>query len=334
MKAQVLTRIDSIENKPLIYKTVEDPKLKPDQVLIRIKACGVCRSNLHMIEGEFQEFGIPSKLPIIPGHEITGVIEDLGKDVEGFEIGQRVGVQVLYESCRRCEYCITGRENLCLSIEGTGETVDGGYAELIAAPYDFIYELPDNLGFEEAAPLFCPGVTAYHAVRRAGIRFGQKVAIIGIGGVGHMSLQFAKLAGAETVAIDKADAQLRLAEELGADHTALASEVEELISKIGKVDVVMVHAPSQKAIDQTTSIVKRGGTILMGVLGNMRIKFPEEHSIIGSVIGSRYDMRETLRIASLGKVKVRWKAYNLSDASEILLKLKKGEIVGRAVLTP
>ncbi|MEM2876135.1 MAG: alcohol dehydrogenase catalytic domain-containing protein [Candidatus Bathyarchaeia archaeon] len=334
MKAQVLTRIAPIESEPLIYKTVEDPKLESNHVLIRIRACGVCRSNLHMVEGEFKEFGVPSKLPIIPGHEVTGVVEELGEDVEGFEVGQRVGVQVLYESCRRCDMMETLRENLCLSRKATGETVDGGYAELIAAPYDFIYELPDNLGFEEAAPLFCPGVTAYHAVKRAGVRFGQKVAVIGIGGVGHMSLQFAKLAGAETIAIDKAEAQLKLAEELGADHTCLASEVEDLTSKVGKMDVVMVHAPSQRAVDQATNIVKRGGIILMGVLGNARIKFPEEYSVVGSVIGPRYDMMETLRIASMGKVKVRWKSYSLSDANDVLLKLKKGEIVGRAVLTP
>ncbi len=135
-----------------------------------------------MIEGEFKEFGIPAKLPIIPGHEITGVIEEQGKDVKGFKVGERVGVQVLYESCRVCEYCITGRENLCLSRKATGEVVNGGYAEYIAAPHDFIYTLPSNIGFEEGASLFCPGVTAYRAVKRAGIRFGQRVAIIGIGG--------------------------------------------------------------------------------------------------------------------------------------------------------
>ena len=226
MKAQLCTRIDKIENKPLSYETVDDPKLEPNQVLIRIKACGVCHSNLHMIEGEFKEFGIPAKLPIIPGHEITGVIEEHGKDAKGFEVGERVGVQVLYESCRTCEYCITGRENLCLSRKATGEAVDGGYAEYIAAAYDFIYNLPDNIGYEEGASLFCPGVTAYRAVKRAGVKFGQRVAVIGIGGVGHMSLQFAKLAGAETIAIDKSEVQLKLAEDFGSDYAFLADDAE------------------------------------------------------------------------------------------------------------
>lgn len=332
MKAQLCMRIDEIEKKPLSYETVGDPEPDSNQALIRIKACGVCRSNLHMIEGEFKEFGIPAKLPIIPGHELTGIIEELGSEVKGFEIGERVGVQVLYESCRTCEYCITGRENLCLNRIATGESVDGGYAEYIAAPYDFIYKLPDNIGFEEAAPLFCPGVTAYRAVRRAGVSFGKRVAIMGIGGVGHMSLQFANLAGAETIAVDISESHLKLAEKIGSDHALLADDVDGYVSETGKVDVVMVHAPSQKAITQARRIVKRGGTILMGVLGNMRIVFPEEYSVITSVIGSRQDMRDTLQIASTGKVKVEWSSYSLSDASDVLLKLKQGKIVGRAVL--
>lgn len=334
MKAQFCTRIDKIENRPLSYKTIDKPKLEQNQVLIKIKACGVCRSNLHMIEGEFKEFGIPAKLPIIPGHEISGVIEELGKEVKGFTVGERVGVQVLYESCRTCEYCITGRENLCLSGKSTGEIVDGGYAEYIAAPFDFIYKLPDNIGFEEGAPLFCPGVTAYRAVKRAGVKIGQRVAVIGTGGVGLMSLQFANVAGAETIAIDKVEDHLESAKDLGSDHTFLADSIEDYISKTGKVDVVMVHAPSQKAIDQATRIVKRGGVILMAVLGNVRIAFPEEYSVISSVVGSRQDVKETLKIASMGKVEVKWKAYPLGEASDVLLKLKKGKITGRAVLVP
>jgi propanol-preferring alcohol dehydrogenase len=216
----------------------------------------------------------------------------------------------------------------------TGEVVDGGYAEYIVVPFDFVYKLPDSIGFEEGAPLFCPGVTAYRAVAKAGIKFGQRVAIIGIGGVGHMSLQFAKLAGAETIAIDKLEDHLKLAEELGSDHTFIADDVENFVSKTGKMDVVMVHAPSQKAVDQAVRIVKRGGIILMSVLGDIRIVFPDEYSVVSSVIGSRQDMKETLKIASTGKLKVRWQPYKLSEASDVLLKLKQGRIVGRAVLTP
>jgi Zn-dependent alcohol dehydrogenases len=334
MRAYLCTRVGDIESGVMSYDDVPDPRPGDSQVLIRIKACGVCHSNLHMIEGEFKVFGIPAKLPIIPGHEIAGVVEEVGRDVRGFERGERVGVQVLYESCRTCEYCLTGNENLCLERKTTGESVDGGYAEYIVAPHDFIYKLPDNIGFEEAAPLFCPGVTAYRAVRRAGIRLGQKVAIIGVGGVGHMSLQFARLAGAEIVAVDRAEAQLSLARELGAEHALLSEEVEDFVKNNGKFDVVMVHAPSQKAVDQATRIVKRGGTILMAVLGRVEVIFPEEVKIVPSVIGSRQDMKETLKIASTGKIKVKYATYKLNEAEQVLTKLKKGEIIGRAVLTP
>ncbi len=328
------TRVGDIESGVMSYGDVPEPRPEDDQVLIRIRACGVCHSNLHMIEGEFRAFGIPAKLPIIPGHEVAGVVEEVGKNVRGFEAGDRVGVQVLYESCRTCEYCLTGSENLCLERRTTGESVDGGYAEYIVAPYDFVYRLPDNLGFEEAAPLFCPGVTAYRAVRRAGIRLGQKVAIIGIGGVGHMSLQFAKLAGAETTAVDRAEPQLSLARELGAEHALLSEQVEDFVREKGKFDVVMVHAPSQKAVEQASRIVKRGGTILMAVLGQVEVIFPEEIEIIPSVIGSRQDMKDTLRIAATGKIKVKYTAYKLNEAEQVLTKLKKGQIIGRAVLTP
>jgi propanol-preferring alcohol dehydrogenase len=334
MKAYLCTRVGDIESGVMSYGDVPDPRPADNQVLIKIKACGVCHSNLHMIEGDFKVFGIPAKLPIIPGHEIAGVVEEVGKDVKGFGVGDRVGVQVLYESCRTCEYCLSGNENLCLERKGTGESVDGGYAEYIVAPYDFIYRLPDNLGFEEAAPLFCPGVTAYRAVKRAGVRLGQRVAVIGVGGVGHMSLQFAKLAGAETAAIDRSNAQLSMARELGADHILLSEQVEDFVKEKGKFDIVMVHAPSQKAVDQATKIVKRGGTILMAVLGQVNIMFPEEIKIVPSVIGSRQDMKETLKIASTKKIKVKYTSYKLSEAEQVLTKLKKGQIIGRAVLTP
>ncbi|MCW4002686.1 MAG: alcohol dehydrogenase catalytic domain-containing protein [Candidatus Bathyarchaeota archaeon] len=335
MNAQLLTRLDKIENHPLTYTTVPDPKPAPDQVLIKIKACGVCYSNLSMIEGEFKPiFGIPTKLPIIPGHEITGIIQETGNRTSEFKRGDRVGVQVLWQTDGTCEFCRTGRENICINRQTTGETVDGGYAEYLTAPSSFVYRLPENLVFEESAPLFCPGITAYHAVKRAKVQFGQKVAVIGIGGVGHMSLQFAKLAGAETIAVDTSEDKLKLAKDIGADHALTVMEVEDFAAKTGKPDVVMVHAPSQKAVDQALRLVKRGGTVLLSVLGYARIFFPEEHAIIGSVIGTRQDMDETLRLASKGKVKVDWKAYKLSQAEEVLVKLKQGRIVGRAILVP
>ncbi len=334
MKAQLCTRIDKIENHPLIYTTVPDPKPLPDQVLIKVKACGVCYSNLHMIEGELKQFGVPAKLPIIPGHEVTGEIAEVGATAKGFTVGDRVGVQVLWKTDGTCEFCLSGRENLCLKRQTTGEVVDGGYAEYMVAPAAFVHHLPDNLGFEESASLFCPGVTAYHAVKRANVHVGQKVAVIGIGGVGHMSLQFAKLAGAETMAVDTSEAKLKLAQDIGSDHALTSLEFDDFVVRNGRPDVVMVHAPSQKAVEQALRVVKRGGTVLMGVCGDAPVMFPEEYTVMGSVIGTRQDMNETLRLASMGRVRVDWSCYRLSEAEEVLVKLKQGKIVGRAILVP
>ena len=335
MKAQVLEKPDLIENKPLKFKDYPDPVLKDNEILVRIKACGACHSNLSMIEGDWKFLGLPAKLPIIPGHEISGVVEKVGKDSKGFMVGERVGVQVLYDACGNCEHCLTGREHLCMKQEGTGETVDGGYAEFIKIPYQHAYPMPDNLSFEEAAPLFCPGVTAYRAVKRAGIAFDQTVVIFGIGGVGHLSLQFAKLAGAEVIAVDTNKATLSMASGLGADYAVLPDELDDILAKTGRPDVVMIHTPSQKAIDKALAIIKRGGNVMLATVATPPpVNFTEEHNVLTSVIGTRNDMRAVLKIAAKGRIKVKVKAYDLKEANEILLKLKNGEIVGRTVLTP
>lgn len=334
MKAYVLHKTDSVENKPLKYEEYSDPVIKDDELLVKIEACGVCHSNLHTIEGDWKSIGIPAKLPIVPGHEIVGIVEEIGKAVRGFRKGQRAGVQVLYNTCGHCEYCLTGRENLCLNQDGTGESVDGGFAQFIKVREEHAYSVPDNLNVVEAAPLFCPGVTAYRGIRRTGLTFGQKIAIFGIGGVGHLSLQFAKLAGAEVIAVDAGQAQLELAKELGADYTVRPEEVDRLISKIGKPDIVAIHAPPQKAIDQAFQTVKRGGTVLLAVVGNPFINAFEEYTVLGTEVGTRYDMNQVLKLAEKGKIKVKSKSYSMSEVNEILLKLKKGEIAGRAVLVP
>jgi propanol-preferring alcohol dehydrogenase len=334
VKAYVLHKTDSVENKPLKYEEYSDPVIKDDELLVKIEACGVCHSNLHTIEGDWKSIGIPAKLPIVPGHEIVGIVEEIGKAVRGFRKGQRAGVQVLYNTCGHCEYCLTGRENLCLNQDGTGESVDGGFAQFIKVREEHAYSVPDNLNVVEAAPLFCPGVTAYRGIRRTGLTFGQKIAIFGIGGVGHLSLQFAKLAGAEVIAVDAGQAQLELAKELGADYTVRPEEVDRLISKIGKPDIVAIHAPPQKAIDQAFQTVKRGGTVLLAVVGNPFINAFEEYTVLGTEVGTRYDMNQVLKLAEKGKIKVKSKSYSMSEVNEILLKLKKGEIAGRAVLVP
>ena len=329
-----MQKIGAIENNPLQFIDYPDPVLADDEILVRIRACGACHSNLHMIEGEYVFTGLPAKLPIIPGHEITGVVEKMGKSVQGFEIGQRAGIQVLYNACGNCEHCLNGRENLCMTQGGTGETVDGGYAELIKVPFAHAYPVPENMSFEEAAPLFCPGVTAYRAVKRTGLSFDQTVVIFGIGGVGHMALQFAKLAGAQVIAVDVNKPALAMAKELGADYAVHFDELDNLLADTGRPDVVSIHVPSQMVVDKAIKIVKRGGNVMLATLASPPINFNEEHNVLTSVIGTRNDMRTVLRMATKGRIKTKTKAYPLKDANEILLRLKHGEILGRAVLTP
>src|SRR5258706_9221643 len=216
MKAIVLDKPCPIESHPLRPMEVPTPRPSYGEIVVRVTACGVCRSNLHMIEGDWVAAGVPAKCPIVPGHEIVGKVAAVGEGVPAFAVNARVGVQPLWSSCGRCEYCLTGREQLCAKKEITGETLDGGYAEYVLAKEAHAYALPDPIGDVEGAPLFCPGVTAYAAVAKARLSPGRRVAVFGIGGVGHMALQIARLTGADTIAVSRGSRHLHLAERLGA----------------------------------------------------------------------------------------------------------------------
>ncbi|MBE43661.1 MAG: zinc-binding alcohol dehydrogenase [Thaumarchaeota archaeon] len=338
MKAMVLNQITSIENKPLKLTDVNIPSLDKNEVLVKITACGVCRSNLHLIEGDWLKYGIPPKLPIIPGHEVVGIVESVGGDVRTFGKGERIGIQPLYNACKYCDYCLTGREHLCDTRQITGDTEDGGYAEYLKIPSDFAYKIPDGIDDLHAAPLFCPGVTAYRAVKRAELSPGKTVAVFGIGGVGHLALQMAKLYGAKVIAITRSKMHLNLATKLGADVviSPVEEDVAQSMKNIGSVDSVIIFAPAKDAISQAIKSVKKGGTIVMGVFGSIgdEFMFVDEKVIKGSVIGSRKDMKEVLTLAADGHIEVVCEKYHLNDANEVLTKLKTSKIEGRAVLVP
>jgi len=333
MKALVLNRLAPIEEGPLEYREFDDPMLGPSDVLLKVSACGVCHSNLHLVEGDLKVYGIPAALPIIPGHEVVGVVAGIGHSVNDVKMGERVGVSVIWRACGRCEYCLSGDENLCPERVISGEHVNGGYAEYMKAPHDFVYPVPDNISDIDAATLFCPGVTAYRAVERADIRPGENVMVIGIGGVGHFSVQFAKLKGAHVTAVDVSKAQLGLAREMGADEAVLSSEAERF-AKSNRPTKVIMHTPAPAAIGLATRVVKNMGTILMAVFGDVPVGFGGEVSIVTSMAGSKKDLREMLNLASQGKVRVKAKGYPLGEGIDVLKKLKAGEIVGRAVLVP
>jgi propanol-preferring alcohol dehydrogenase len=329
-----LVRTAPIEQHPLELRDVAAPSPGAGEILVKVSTCGVCRSNLHMIEGDWLESGVPAKLPIVPGHEICGRVAELGENVEGFDRGDRVGIQPLWSSCLRCEWCLTAREQLCPFKNITGETVDGGYAEYVLAKAAHAYHVPDAIGDVEAAPLFCPGITAYHAVHMAKLAPGSRVAVFGMGGVGHMVIQFARLAGADVTTVARGKRHRDLAEKLGSDAIdPLAGDPVQQLRGNGGTDAAIVFAPSDDVMRQAVAAVKPGGVVVNGAASQAGpLAFAEEKQILGSVIGNRQQMREVLQIAAAGRVKVVAEEFPLERAEDALIRLKAGEVEARAVL--
>jgi len=335
MKAERLHKPGKIETSPLQLDDIETPVPGRGQVLVKVEATGVCRSNLHMVEGEWVSMNVPPWYPIIPGHEIAGRVAEVGDGVTSVKKGDRVGVSPLWTSCGSCEYCLTGREQLCEKREITGETVNGGYAEYILAQDGHIYPLPSNLDAVTAAPLFCPGVTAYAAVRRVGLGPGKKLAVFGVGGVGHMALQYGKLFGAEVYSVTRSDIHLAVSAELGAIPIDAKKDPVEQLLKIGGVDASIVFAPSTAVAMQAMRATKRGGSIVMGAWGGIPdYPFYDEKTVYGTLMGPRQVMREVIAIAASGRALPITQTFRLDEANRVLKEVKDSEVRARAVLLP
>lgn len=334
MKAMQLDHVGPIESHPLHLREIATPEPGPGELVMKVAACGVCRSNLHTIEGDWVAGGVPSFTPIIPGHEVVGHVSALGEGVVGFAIGDYVGEQPLWSTDLTCEYCVTARDQLCPDKKVTGETIDGGYAEYMLANAAHTYHVPENLSPLEAAPLFCPGITAYRAVDRARLAPGQTVALFGMGGVGHMVVQFAKLAGADVVVVARGKRHRELGEELGAIGSidATRSDLTQELKRQG-IDAAINFAPSDAMLQAAMDGIKPGGIVVNGAAHLLKdIVFADEKSLVGSVIGNRDQMRAVLKIAAAGKVKVVAKQFALDEAEEALTQLKSGDIEARSVL--
>jgi len=334
MKAVVLDSLRPIEQGPLVVREVERPTAGTGQVVIEVAACGVCRSNLHMIEGDWASGGTPSHTPIIPGHEVVGTVSEIGSNVEHLAVGDRVGVMPLWSTCGHCEFCVAGLDHLCQSKHITGETVDGGYAEYMLATAAHTYQLPDSIAFGDAAPLFCPGITAYGSVTKARLTPGMKVAAFGIGGVGHLVLQMAGLFGADVFAVSRGRGHLELAEELGATGIdASASDPVDALQRVGGVDASIVFAPSDAVVEQAIRATRPGGTVVLGINADIgAVPFAQEKVVVGSLLGTRQQMREVLKLAADGKIRAECQPFALVDATQALTALKRGEIRARSVL--
>jgi propanol-preferring alcohol dehydrogenase len=308
--------------------------------LVKIEACGVCHSQLHSIEGDWKDIGIPPTLPIVPGHEVVGKIIEIGNDVKKFKTGERVGITPLLASCLDCQYCNEGKEYLCENMDVTGESLKGGYTEYITVSEDFATKVPDNMKSEYAAPLFCAGITAYKAVKAADPEKNKKIAIFGIGGVGHMAIQFAKIEGCEVSAVSRKEKHLDVAKKIGADNVFVYSSNQEqflqnVIKNYGLFDAAIVFAPVDEVTDTAIKSIKKGGIVVIATVGKIPnfLAF-EEKTIRGTLIGSRKDMEDVIKISSENKLEVVTEAFPLEEANQVLVKLKNSEINGRAVLIP
>lgn len=340
MRAMVLSKLAPIETKPLRLTMIDRHQIsKPNEVLVKIEACGVCHSQLHAIEGDWQKYGIPPSLPTVPGHEVVGKVIEVGKSVSRFKIGDRAGISPLHGSCMQCQYCKEGKEQLCDLADITGESLLGGYAEYITVSEDFATSIPSSMSAEFAAPLFCAGITAYKAVKASEPANQKSLGIFGIGGVGHMAIQFAKLEGSRVIGISRSENHLNVARKLGASTVQYDSDQQKFLNKLkseeGLLDSAIVFAPSDSVTDTAIKAVKKGGTIVIGIFGNIpNFMAADEKTVRGTLIGSMADARKVVRIAKENGLKVISKSFPLEQANEVLLKLKRSEIEARAVLIP
>ncbi|WP_374304172.1 alcohol dehydrogenase AdhP [Ferrovibrio sp.] len=335
MKAAVVREF----GKPLSIEQVPVPKPGPGEVLVRIKASGVCHTDLHAADGDWP---VKPKLPFIPGHEGAGIVAALGPGVTGLKEGDAVGVAWLHDACGHCEHCITGWETLCESQHNSGYGVDGSFAEYAVGHADYVGRLPDNPDFAALAPILCAGVTTYKGIKETETRPGEWIAISGLGGLGHVAVQYAKAMGLHVVALDVTDEKLALARSLGADATvnARTANAVEQVAKItgGGAHGVLVTAVSPVAFAQSLNLVRRKGTI--SLVGLPPGDFPtpifdvvlKRITLRGSIVGGRKDLAEALAFAAEGKVKAHIHHKRLEDINAIFADLKAGKVDGRIVL--
>lgn len=327
--------------RPLLIKSVPVPDPDHDEVLIRVVACGVCHTDLHAADGDWP---IKPHLPFIPGHEVAGVVSKLGRDVDNLHVGDRVGVAWLHDACLACEYCETGWETLCEHQHNTGYSCDGGFAQYVVARAQFVAKLPDTLDFGPAAPILCAGVTAYKGLKETEARPGQWVAVSGVGGLGHMAIQYAKAMGLRVAAIDVAPQKLELATRLGAD-LAVDAHMPDATAKIlaatgGGAHGVLVTAVSRPAFAASLEIARRRGTVVLVGLPPGEFPVPifdvvlKRLTLRGSIVGTRRDLDEALDFAARGDVKAEIATVPLTEVNRVLADLKAGRVAGRIVLDP
>ncbi|KJZ08073.1 MULTISPECIES: alcohol dehydrogenase AdhP [unclassified Halomonas] len=323
---------------PLTIEEVEVPRPARGEVLVKIAASGVCHTDLHAAHGDWP---VKPNPPFIPGHEGVGEVAAVGEGVNHVKEGDRVGIPWLYSACGHCEHCLGGWETLCESQQNTGYSVNGGFAEYAIADAGFVGHLPSNVGFVEIAPVLCAGVTVYKGLKMTDTRPGQWVVISGIGGLGHMAVQYAVAMGLNVAAVDVADDKLELARRLGATVTVNALKEDPVAAikrDIGGAHGALVTAVSPKAFEQAQGMVRRGGTIALNGLPPGDFPLPIFDTVLngitvrGSIVGTRQDLQEALDFAGEGKVKATVSTDRLANINDIFGRMIDGKIEGRVVL--
>ncbi len=327
---------------PLTIEDVPTPTPAAGELLIKIAASGVCHSDLHIATGEWDMLKRAAKFPLILGHEIAGTVAALGAGVSDFAIGERVGVPWLHHTCGICEYCQAGRETLCGKQKITGVMVDGGYAEYAIAQASHTTRLPAALGFAEAAPLLCAGVTVYRAIKEARMKPGETLAVFGVGGLGHLAVQIGKKLGLQVGAVDVTADKLQLATECGADWTVNAATTQahkEIKAQGGGAHVALVTSGSKAAYETALRSLRRAGTlVIVGMTPeliplNVQAMLAGEFKIVASTVGTRQDLDEVLALAADGGVRCHYQTGSLENINEYLTAMQSGTLAGRVVLT-
>lgn len=335
MRAAVAHRLGvplSIEHLPI-------PSPGPGEVLVKIRASGVCHTDLHAVQGDWP---IQPGLPFIPGHEGAGVVTEVGAGVKHLRGGDPVGIAWLHDACGHCEYCISGWETLCERQRNSGYSVNGTFSDYAIADAAYVARLPDNCDFIALAPILCAGVTSYKGIRETEARPGEWIAISGIGGLGHLAIQYAKTMGLHVAAIDVSESKLALARSLGAEIVVNANDASALEDirrgTGGGAQGVLVTAVSPSAFTQALGMVRRKGTISLVGLPPGEFATPifdvvlKRITLRGSIVGNRQDLAEAVAMAAYGKVRAQVEPFPLSQVNTVLDRLRVGGIEGRAVL--
>ncbi|HTX01442.1 MAG TPA: zinc-dependent alcohol dehydrogenase [Acidimicrobiales bacterium] len=333
MKAAVVHSFEA----PLSVEDVDVPEAGPGEVVVKVETSGLCHTDIHAAHGDWP---IKPALPLIPGHEGVGLVARVGAGVTRLHEGDRVAVPWLGWACGACEACACGWETLCASARYSGYTVNGGFAEYVRADAAFVGLVPDSIDPLDAAPLTCAGVTTYKAVKVSGARSSDLVAIYGIGGLGHLAMQYAQIAGATVAAVDVFDAKLEVARKLGAAYTFNGAESDAVaaIQQLGGADAAIVLAASPKAFEQAFASLKANGTLVLVALpadNIMRLPIFQTVlrgiKVVGSLVGTRVDLAETFELHADGRTHIVRETRSLDEVNESIAAVERGEIEARIV---